>query len=211
MVRLWLNSASWSRKVIAAALRAEAEALAKTRNEYYHRATQAFVAGKKVDATTFSARGKKAEAAMEVSNTSCTVARLTICQDAQAKAASFIFAARNGVDGCKLDRPDKGIVAVDTHGLHVHEAIDAMMGALERAASLEYREGEASAVGGGWCTWCCILAGTGHHSRDATRRLMPNLKQALDDEGISYEERGAGGHGGVLTVRVSELPDEWRT
>jgi hypothetical protein len=126
-------------------LRAEAEALAKSRNLAFHRATQAFLAGHKVEAARIAKQGRELQTQMTRAHTA---------------AAGAIFAARNGLagdlgSGTALPSPTfaggVNVCVFDLHGLHPSEAADVARGAVAMLRAP--------------VQWAAFLTGTRHHSR----------------------------------------------
>lgn len=158
-------------------MRSEAEALAKSRNLAYHRATRAYLSGDGADAARFGRQGRELDEKMRA---------------AHARAAAEIFSARNAGgggassssrrsgtgDGLTLPPPASVDVSgtgvpsplqvhvFDMHGLHPSEAGEVAEGLVSRLTSVV---GAAAMSGvtrsGDGCVWLAFLTGTRHHSQ----------------------------------------------
>ena len=149
-----------------AAQREQAEALARTRNLAFDRATQAYISGDRKAAARFSRQGREADAGMRT---------------AQLHAARAIFAARNSsssstsvgsalplggsatafvdtdIRSSGLPSPAK-VCVLDLHGLHPQEALDVV-----DAAARELSDGGPG--GHGSCVWLAAITGARGHSK----------------------------------------------
>jgi len=163
-----------------AVARGEAEALARARNVALGRATRAYLSGDGATAGAWSKQGRELDGRM---------------REAQAAAASSIFAARNaGGSGpsstvLTVSSPSAGVHGlrvpfVDLHGLHPSEAASTAT-ALCRAAAAG-----TNVCGDG--AWLCLLTGARHHAAKLGRgggSLHEAVREALEAAGWDTHAR----------------------
>ncbi|KAK1859077.1 hypothetical protein I4F81_001675 [Pyropia yezoensis] len=138
--------------------RADAEALARSRNRLFEAALAAARRGDGRAAKRLSAEAHALNAAM---------------RDAHAAAAAAAFGAHN----------PPGARAVDLHGLYVAEALDRLAVVLAvLAAAAEVRGADPAS------TSVKVLTGAGHHSGGGGARLLPAVRTRLRATGVPFVE-----------------------
>lgn len=159
--------------------RDKAEQYAVARNKCFGRATQAYLAGKGALARKWSREGRALDRRM---------------RQAHAQAAAAIFAQRNaGFQGSASD----GLAAMDVHGLHPDEAVDAVAeGVATKGVSL----------GGPPAVWLAVVVGTGHHSyggQDSGSEVAEAVRRWAEGAKVVWCEVGQGdGRGGTIMIQM---------
>ncbi|KAJ3090156.1 hypothetical protein HK102_004535 [Quaeritorhiza haematococci] len=146
--------------------RQEASELAILRNKLFQRATENYLAGNKITAKTFS---MEAHAINEK------------VQELNDRAAEAIFAARNpGHHSAASDSSSSSSrTMIDLHGLHPSEAVILLSRKLEEIYNQHFYSPRASVRGES--VKVLVVTGSGHHSRGRKAKVLPAVRDFLED------------------------------
>jgi DNA-nicking Smr family endonuclease len=101
------------------------------------------------------------------------------------EAAKNIFYQRNS----QLDSRSRPVI--DLHGLHSGEAIDLLEDSLKSLGNNRYK-GDV-----------VIVTGTGHHSRGGKVKVLPAVRQHLEQSGRAPKDASlSDGRGGMLIIKI---------